>query len=110
MPKTAKVEYSNGLCKYEEVTWNPIDKSAYAVKGEFEATGKIEGLNLEVKTKVSVVEGKEQNIALIATPSAIIDTPEDLGGVAGLNDGYEPESSRDKTHGVWHNWQGNQSK
>ena len=110
MPKTAKVEYSNGLCKYEEVTWNPIDKSAYAVKGEFEATGKIEGLNLEVKTKVSVVEGKEQNIALIATPSAIIDTPEDLGGVAGLNDGYEPESSRDKTHGVWHNWQGNQSE
>lgn len=109
MPKTAKVEYSNGLCRFETVTWDAIDKSAYAVKGEFEATGKIETLNLDVKTTIQVVEGKEQNIALAAEPTAIINTPEDLGGVAGLNDGYDPANSRDKTHGVWHNWQGNQS-
>lgn len=109
MPKTAKVEYSNGLCRYETVTWDVIDKSAYAAKGQFEATGRIETLNLDVKTMVQVVEGKEQNIALTAQPTAIIDTPSDLGGVAGLNDGYDPADSRDKTHGVWHNWQGDQT-
>ena len=30
--------------------------------------------------------------------------------MAGLNDGYDPASSRDTSHGVWHNWLGgNQS-
>lgn len=108
MPKTAKVEYSSGLCQYETVTWDEIDKSSYAKKGEFEAVGKIEALELEVSTKVQVVEGKEQNIALIATPTAIFNNPEDLGGVAGLNDGFDPANSNDKSHGVWHNWQGDQ--
>lgn len=110
LPKTAKVEYSNGLCKYESITWGDIEKSLYAKRGEFEATGKLEAIDYPVSTKVQVVEGKEQNIALIATPTAIVNTPEDLGGVAGLNDGYDPASSRDTSHGVWHNWQGgNQS-
>ncbi len=26
--------------------------------------------------------------------------------MAGLNDGYRPASSNDKSHGVWHNWLG----
>ena len=90
MPKTAKVEYSNGLCKYESITWDDIEKSLYTKRGEFEANGKLEAIDYLVSTKVQVVEGKEQNIALIATPTAIVNTPEDLGGVAGLNDGYDP--------------------
>ena len=108
MPKTAKVEYSNGLCQYEQVTWNEIDKSSYAKKGEFEVSGRIDALELEVSTMVQVVEGKEQNIALLAVPTAVFDNPDDLGGVAGLNDGFDPANSNDKSHGVWHNWQGDQ--
>ena len=54
---------------------------------------------------VQVVEGKEQNIALLAVPTAVFDNPDDLGGVAGLNDGFDPANSNDKSHGVWHNWQ-----
>ncbi|WP_418431225.1 DUF5695 domain-containing protein [Blautia sp.] len=108
MPKTAKVEYSNGLCQYEQVTWNEIDKSSYAKKGEFEVSGRIDALELEISTMVQVVEGKEQNIALLAVPTAVFDNPDDLGGVAGLNDGFDPANSNDKSHGVWHNWQGDQ--
>ena len=61
------------------------------------------------QVNVRVVAGSARNMAIEATPTAIIDTPQDLGGVAGLNDGYEPESSNDKSHGVWHNWLGDQS-
>lgn len=52
---------------------------------------------------------KDTNLAASATLSAIISTPEDLGGVAALNDGYVPSSSTDKTHGVWHNWHGDEA-
>lgn len=55
---------------------------------------------------VMVVEGTLQNLAPYATATAIVNTPEDLGGVAGLNDGYDPSSSGDTSHGVWHNWLG----
>ena len=56
--------------------------------------------------KVYVTSGESENIALLAAPSAIVDTPDDLGGVKTMNDGFEPASSADTSHGAWHNWGG----
>ncbi|URZ18756.1 DUF6055 domain-containing protein [Clostridium felsineum] len=52
---------------------------------------------------------KSSNIALSATASASVNSPEDLGGVTKLNDGYDPTSSGDESHGLWHNWHGDQA-
>lgn len=83
-----------------------MTEESYAEAGDFVVNGVIEGTEIKVAASVMVVSGKSTNLALKATPTAIINTPQDLGGVAGLNDGYDPESSYDKTHGVWHNWLG----
>ena len=40
------------------------------------------------------------NAAFYATPSASY-TNSDLGGLAAMNDGYEPASADDKSHGAW---------
>ena len=64
MPKTAKVEYSSGLCQYETVTWDEIDKSSYAKKGEFEAAGKIEGAGTGSFHKGSGCGRKRSRISL----------------------------------------------
>ena len=87
--------YSGGA-----VDWDEISEDKYAQAGEFEAYGTLRTQTTRVAVKVIV--------ALFATPTAIINTPSDLGGVAGLNDGFDPSSSRDTSHGVWHNWQGAQ--
>ena len=95
--------YSGGA-----VDWDEIPEDKYAQAGEFEAYGTLRTQTTRVAVKVIVVKGDRKNVALFATPTAIINTPSDLGGVAGLNDGFDPSSSRDTSHGVWHNWQGAQ--
>ncbi len=110
LPKTMQIVHPDGKISTDDISWDEIPEELYAKEGEFTVSGKIADIDLKTLATVMVVSGKKNNVALTATPSAIVNTPEDLGGVAGLNDGYEPSSSRDTSHGVWHNWLGgNQS-
>ena len=95
--------YSGGA-----VDWDEVLAEKYAETGTFEVLGTLRTQTTRVACTVVVVDGARKNIAPFATPTAIINTPSDLGGVAGLNDGYDPSSSTDKSHGVWHNWRGDQ--
>ena len=108
LPESLEVIHADGTVQNSAVTWDNIPEDSYAEKGSFAAGGTVDGTDMRVEMTVMVVEGEASNIALIAQPSAIINTPQDLGGVAGLNDGYDPTSSRDTSHGVWHNWLGEQ--
>ena len=108
LPETMKVIYKDGTLKKSDLVWDEVDEASYAKAGTFKVSGTVKDTDMKVEVNVMVVEGEAQNVALIATPSAIINTPTDLGGVAGLNDGYDPASSYDKSHGVWRNWQGDQ--
>lgn len=118
-PKTVNGLFTDGLYRDVVVTWDEVDAALYEAAGSFDVYGTLEVGRSENETDeaeqvkavahVLVVEGTVQNLAPYAVGTAIIDTPSDLGGVAGLNDGYEPTSSRDTSHGVWHNWHGNQS-
>ncbi len=106
LPSSMSVITSDGSYQEKTITWDEIAAEKYATVGEFEVLGTIEGSNDKAAMKVVVVTGKDQNVAFFAQPSGIIDDVEDLGGVKGLNDGYDPTSSRDTSHGVWHNWRG----
>ncbi len=106
LPETMDVITPEGTIETGTVVWDSVSEDAYAEAGEFLVYGIIEGTDIQVAAPVMVVSGRSTNLALKAIPTAIIDTPQDLGGVAGLNDGYDPTSSRDKSHGVWHNWLG----
>lgn len=108
LPETFQVIYPDGTRKDGIILWDEIDKDSYSKKGSFQTGGTVQGTDMRVETTVMVVDGEAENIALIAQPSAIIDTPWDLGGTAGLNDGFDPADSRDTSHGVWHNWLGEQ--
>ena len=108
LPETMDIIYPDGTVKNSTIVWDEIPESSYAEKGEFTVSGTVKDTEMKVEARVMVVSGKAANLALVGVPSAIINTPSDLGGVAGLNDGYDPANSRDKTHGVWHNWQGDQ--
>ncbi len=107
LPETLSVILPDGTIANKAVTWDPVAPASYAVIGVFDATGTAEG-NIAVAVPVYVITGNRVNIAPLASPTAIINTPSDLGGVAGLNDEYEPASSSDTAHGVWHNWRGDQ--
>jgi len=91
-----------------DVVWDSIDPASYANAGEFTVRGSVTGTEESAVVKVYVVDKDAINVALDATPSAIINTPQDLGGVTTMNDGYDPTASNDTSHGVWHNWLGNQ--
>ncbi len=106
LPETMEVITPEAELMTGNVVWEEVPEESYAEVGEFVVNGVIEGTEIKVAASVMVVSGKSANLALKATPTAIINTPQDLGGVAGLNDGYDPSSSRDKSHGVWHNWLG----
>ena len=97
-----------GTLKKSDLVWDEVDEASYAKAGTFKVSGTVKDTDMKVEATVMVVAGEAQNVAQIATPSAIVNTPNDLGGVAGLNDGYDPENSRDTSHGVWHNWHGDQ--
>ncbi len=108
LPESLEVIHPDGTVQDSAITWDAVSEDSYAEKGSFAAGGTVDGTDMRVEVTVMVVEGEAANVALIAQPSAIINTPQDLGGVAGLNDGYDPTSSRDTSHGVWHNWLGEQ--
>lgn len=106
LPETMTVVADDGSVSAVAVTWDAVSSDQYASAGVFTVAG--EAGEIPVACQVMVVKGEKQNLAVAATATAIIDTPQDLGGVAGLNDGYEPSSSSDSSHGVWHNWLGDQ--
>lgn len=107
LPKTLLTLYSDGLYKENTVTWSLIPEDKYGREGIFIVAGRVAGLEKPVYATVYVVAGNEMNLAKIATPTAIVDTPHDLGGVTTMNDGFEPTSSGDAfSHGAWHNWLG----
>ena len=108
LPETATAIYPDGSVASGTVIWDEVPVENYAAEGSFEALGTIEGTEIRVATPVYVVVNDLVNVAPLATATAIIDTPWDLGGVAGLNDGYDPASSSDTSNGVWHNWLGDQ--
>ncbi len=88
------------------IAWDAIDPERYANVGEFTVQGNITDSESKAIVKVYVVGKEPINVALNATPTAIINTPSDLGGVTTMNDGNDPGSSSDTSHGVWHNWHG----
>ncbi len=107
LPKSAEVITAAGTVATAEVIWDAVDEAKYASVGSFLATGTAD--SAKVAAKVYVVNGVSTNIAPLATATAIINSVNDLGGVAGLNDGYTPSSSSDTSHGAWHNWLGEQA-
>lgn len=108
MPTKVSALYSDGVYEQVEVSWDSIPKEQYSKAGDFTVEGTVKGMSGKVSTTVIVVSGTLQNVAIDATASAIINSVNDLGGVVGLNDGFDPKSSMDTSHGVWHNWLGNQ--
>ncbi|WP_081660376.1 DUF5695 domain-containing protein [Pseudobutyrivibrio ruminis] len=106
LPKEVSALYSDGVYRNVEVKWDEVSAESYGAKGVFTVEGSVDKSTVKAKANVVVVDGKEVNLAAYATPSAIVNTPQDLGGVAGLNDGYDPSASNDTSHGVWHNWLG----
>lgn len=108
LPSQIKVLYSNGIYKMENITWDAVSEESYKKTGTFTVLGKVESLSEKVKVNVHVVKGDEDNLSSIAKVSAIINSTDDLGGITGLNDGVDPENSADTSHGVWHNWHGEQ--
>lgn len=106
LPNQIIARYNNGTTRKVAVDWAAIDPAQYEKAGEFKVSGIVAGTDLKAEATVQVVKGEETNLATLAKANAIVNTPEDLGGVAGLNDGFEPKNSGDTTHGVWHNWLG----
>ncbi|RKP46305.1 hypothetical protein D7Z26_24845 [Cohnella endophytica] len=107
LPGTVSVRLVTGITQ-GVVEWDAVDPTKYANNGEFEVRGNIKDSDLKARVTVYVVNSQPQNNALSATPTAIINSVNDLGGVKGLNDGFDPTSSSDTSHGAWHNWQGDQ--
>ena len=54
LPATVTVEYDKGFPKAHKVTWQAIPKEKLDHYQTFEVLGKVEGLNLEARAKVSV--------------------------------------------------------
>ena len=108
LPETADVIYADGSTATETVVWDEIPADKYAGYGQFLATGVTSTTNTPVTSLVFVETIEHQNVAAYATPSAVIDSPQDQGGVTMMNNGFEPTASNDLSHGAWHNWLGDQ--
>ena len=109
LPETLEVIHPDGRVRDSRIIWDEIAETNYAETGRFTVGGTVEDTELRVEMTVIVADNEGTNVAFVAEPSAIINTPSDLGGVAALNDGIEPANSGDKSHWVWHNWKGEQS-
>lgn len=109
LPVKVNALFSDGVYEPYEVVWNAVSPESYAAAGTFTVKGRLKGTEIPVTVTVIVVMGTLQNIAGDAAPSAIYNNPGDLGGVKGLNDGFDPKNSADTSHGAWHNWGGNNS-
>lgn len=106
LPSNVHVVYNNGMIKSVPVTWDEVKKEQYAKTGSFEVQGTLQGMNEKAGAAVQVVESSFMNLEQEAVPSAIYNDVENDVGAEHLNDGYEPGSSRDKSQGMWHNWEG----
>lgn len=107
LPDKVNALYSDGIYEPHDVVWEQINPESYAMAGTFTVNGTLKDTEVPISMKVIVVSGTLQNVAGDATASAIYNNPSDLGGVKGLNDGFDPVSSSDTSHGTWHNWGGN---
>ena len=108
LPETVEVILEDGTVAASKINWDVVEADAYAKTGRFTVTGTVDGSDQKVAVTVFVVNGNSVNVAPYATASAIINSVQDLGGVAGLNDGNDPRSSSDTSNGAWHNWLGDQ--
>ena len=108
LPETVEVILEDGTVAASKINWDEVEADAYAKTGRFTVTGTVDGSDQKVAVTVFVVNGNSVNVAPYATASAIINSVQDLGGVAGLNDGNDPRSSSDTSNGAWHNWLGDQ--
>ena len=108
LPETVDVINADGNVAAGKINWDAVEADAYAKVGSFTVTGTVDGSEQKVAVTVFVVKGDALNVAPYATASAIINSVQDLGGIAGLNDGNDPSSSRDTSNGAWHNWLGDQ--
>ncbi len=107
LPDKVNALYSDGVYELHDVVWNTISPESYAKAGTFTVEGTLKDTEVKITMKVIVAAGTLQNVAGDAAPSAIYNNPADLGGVKGLNDGFDPDNSSDTSHGTWHNWGGN---
>lgn len=58
LPATVNVVYNDGSKEAVKVTWAYIDTSNYAEVGSFKVKGVLEGINLQAKATITVVEKK----------------------------------------------------
>ena len=93
LPETLEVIHPDGRVRDSRIIWDEIAETNYAETGRFTAGGTVEDTELRVEMTVIVADNEGTNVAFVAEPSAIINTPSDLGGVAALNDGIEPANS-----------------
>lgn len=107
LPEVVSALYSDGIYEDVEVEWDSFGDDTYAAAGSFTVNGVVKGTQIEAAASIVVVAGTLQNIAADAAATAIFEDRNDLGGCPGLNDGFEPAASNDTSHGVWHNWGGN---
>ncbi|MDD3413178.1 MAG: DUF5695 domain-containing protein [Lachnospiraceae bacterium] len=108
MPEKVNIVYSDGIYEKVAVEWDEVLEDDYCEAGEFTVNGYVNGLKDPISVKVIVASGVIANLAPTATPTAIYNNPSDLGGVTVMNDGFDPSTSSDTSHGAWHNWGGNQ--
>ncbi len=106
LPEKISVLYSNGIYESGEVIWDSVPEESYANAGKFTVKGKVKGSDIETSVTVIVTDGELANIAGSASITGSYENPADLGGYATMNDGFEPASSADTSHGTWHNWGG----
>ena len=105
---------------YTASSWKTLEialEEAKAVAEDEAATPEnVEDARKALERAINALVGKDEkplydNIAPDAATDGICNydgqdgRPNDLGGLAALNDGYDPANSNDKSHAVWHNWQ-----
>ena len=97
-PEGGEAEFSDANAFTTDVTFT--EQGEYTLQLEVS-----DGELASVSTTIVTVDAVRDiyNAAFYATPSASY-TNSDLGGLATMNDGYEPASHDDKSHGAWHDW------
>lgn len=95
--------HPDGTVQDSAITWDAVSEDSYAEKGSFAAGGTVDGTDMRVEVTVMVVEGEAANVALIAQPSAIINTPRIWAAWQDSMTVMIPQAPENTSHGVWHN-------
>lgn len=107
LPLQVDALYDDGY-RTSSIAWDEIDPALYAHIGQFEARGKVVGLDSDVIVTVYIVAQDLLNAALSAAPSASFSGSD--GYPEAMNNGYDPKSSSDFSpnrhapNNAWHNW------